>query len=152
MDQAAQGRAPAPARPGPRLGPRRALAALLLAAAACTQTYYKEFAVEPRDRSYAAEAQFADIKAWILSRGLRILTESVGFLEVELEPGESLRIRLVPGKVELTLVRSSSRGDCPAGEVRPFQEALESRLRERTGQPVTIRLVGERTRPLTNIR
>jgi hypothetical protein len=152
MDQAAPGRSPAPPRTGPSVGLRRAVAALLLAGAACTQTYYKDFAVEPRDRSYAAEAQFADIKAWVLSRGLRILTESTGFLDVELEPGESLRIRLVPGKVELTLVRSSPRGDFPAGEIRKFQQALESRLRERTGQPVTIRLVDERTRPLTNIK
>jgi hypothetical protein len=152
MDQAAQGRAPAPARPGSHLGLRRALAALLLAAAACTQTYYKDFAVEPRDRAYAAEAQFADIKAWVLSRGLRILTESAGFLDVELEPGESLRVRLLPGRVELTLVRSSSRGDFAGGQVAAFQQALESRLRQRTGQPVTIRLVGERVRPMTNIQ
>ena len=126
--------------------------ALVLALAGCTQTYYKDFAVEPRDRTYAAEAQFADIKAWVLSRGLRILTESAGFLEVELEAGESLRLRQVPGKVELTLVRSSSRGDFPAGEIKAFQDALETRLRERTGQAVTIRLVDQRVRPMTNIQ
>ena len=125
---------------------------MLLAIAACTQTYYKDFAVEPQDRAYAAQAQFADIKAYVLTRGLRILTESAGFLDVELEPGDTLRVRLTPAKVELTLVRSSSRGDFPAGQIKAFQEALEGRLRERTGQPVTIRLVDQRVRPMTNIQ
>jgi len=152
MDQAAEGGPAQTAWPGPRLRVRGGLAAMLLAFAACTQTYYKDFAVEPQDRAYAAEAQFADIKAYVLSRGLRILTESTGFLDVELEPGDTLRVRLTPGKVQLTLVRTSSRGDFPAGQIKTFQEALEGRLRERTGQPVTIRLVDQRVRPMTNIQ
>ena len=151
MDQAAQGRAPAAARAGARLAARCGLAALL-ALGACTQTYHKDFAVEPQDRAYAAEAQFADIKGYVLSRGLRILTESAGFLDVELEPGDTLRIRQMPGKVELTLVRTSSRGDFQDGQIRLFQDTLASRLRERTGQVVTIRLVDQRVRPMTNIQ
>jgi len=47
---------------------------------------------------------------------------------------------------------TSSGGDFPAGQIKTFQEALEGRLRERTGQPVTIRLVDQRVRPMTNIK
>lgn len=160
MDQAAQGRAPAAARPGQHLRVRGALAAMLLAVAACTQTYYKDFAVEPQDRAYAARAQFDDIKAYLLSRKLRIVTESEGFFAVDLEsegagrsaPADELRVRLLAGRVEMTLVRRSAGADFPAGQLKAFQETLESRLRERTGQPVTIRLVDQRVRPMTNIQ
>jgi len=159
MDQAAQGRAPAAARPGTRLA-RRALAAVLLALAACTQTFYKDFAVEPQDRAYAARVQFDDIKAYLLSRKLRIVTESDGFLAVDLEsegtgrtaPADELRVRLLPSRVEMTLVRRSAGADFLPGQLKAFQETFESRLRERTGQAVTIRLVDQRVRPMTNIQ
>ena len=160
MDQAAQGRAPAPARAGARLAARRALAAALLALAACTQTYYKDFAVEPQDRAYAARTQFEDIKGYLLSRRMRIVTESEGFFAVDLEsegagraaPADELRVRLHAGRVDMTLVRRSAGADFSAGQLKAFQEMFESRLRERTGQPVTIRLVDQRVRPMTNIQ
>ena len=159
MDQAAQGRAAAAARAGTRLA-RLVLAAVLLALAACTQTFYKDFAVEPHDRAYVARAQFDDIKAYLLSRKLRIVTESEGFFAVDLEsegtgrtaPADELRVRLLAGRVEMTLVRRSAGADFSAGQLKAFQEAFESRLRERTGQPVTIRLVDQRVRPMTNIQ
>jgi len=160
MDQAAQGHPPAAARPGARLRLRGGLAAMLLAVAACTQTYYKDFAVEPQDRTYAARAQFDDIKGYLLSRKLRIVTESEGFFSVDLEsegagrtaPSDNLQIRLLPGRVEMTLVRRSAGADFSAGQLKAFQETFEARLRERTGQPVTIRLVDQRVRPMTNIQ
>jgi hypothetical protein len=159
MDQAAQRRAPAAARAGTRLA-RRALAAVLLALAACTQTFYKDFAVEPRDRAYAARAQFDDIKDYLLSRKLRIVTESEGFFAVDLEsegtgrsaPADELRVRLLAGRVEMTLVRRSAGADFLPGQLKAFQETFESRLRERSGRAVTIRLVDQRVRPMTNIQ
>lgn len=133
---------------------------MLLAVAACTQTYYKDFAVEPQDRAYAARAQFDDIKGYLLSRKLRIVTESDGFFAVDLEsegagrtaPADNLQIRLLPGRVEMTLVRRSAGADFSAGQLKAFQETFEARLRERSGQPVSIRLVDQRVRPMTNIQ
>jgi hypothetical protein len=130
-----------------------AMAAILLALVACTRMYFKEFAVEPQDRAYTARAQFADIKAYVVSRGLRVVTESEHFIAVELEAGDNLQVRLLPEqKVELTLARRSSAADFPAGQLRTFQETLASRLRERTGQVVSIRLVDERVSPVSNVR
>jgi len=129
-----------------------AVALALLALTACTQMYFKDFAVEPQDRAYAARAQFEDIKGYLLSRGLRIVTESEGFIAVDLEPGDTLQVRLTASKVDLTLVRRSSGQDFSAGQLKAFQETFESRLRERTGQPVIIRLVDQRVRPMTNIQ
>ena len=127
--------------------------AVLVALAACTRTYYKEFAVEPQDRAYAARELFDDFRGYLRSRGLRTVIETNSFLEVELEPGDALRVRLVPGdRVELTLVRRSKGSDFTAAEVRRFQETFAARMREQTGQAVTIRLVEERVAPLTNIK
>jgi uncharacterized protein YecE (DUF72 family) len=132
---------------------RLAALATVLALAACTQVYYKDFVVEPRDRAYSGRAQFDDIRRYLLARKLRVLVETPSFLEVELETQDALRVRLVPEqKVEMTLVRSTKGADFPAGQLERFQEGLEHRLREETGQIVTIRLVGERTRPLTNLQ
>jgi hypothetical protein len=133
---------------------------MLLAIAACTQVYYKDFTVEPQDRAYAARAQFDDIKSYLLTRRLRIVTESEGFFAVDLEsegagrtaPADELRVRLLAGRVEMTRVRRSAGADFAAGQLKTFQETFESRLRERTGQPVTIRLVEQRVRPMTNIQ
>lgn len=134
-----------------RYGPAAVVAMLLLTA--CTQTYYKDFAVEPQDRAYTGRAQYEDIKRYLLSRKLRTLIETRDLLEVELEPQDSLRVRLLPTQnVELTLVRKSTGPNLSQTQVRRFQEGLESRLREEAGQIVTIRLVDERTRPLTNLR
>jgi hypothetical protein len=129
------------------------LAVALAGLAACTQTYYKDFAVEPQDRAYTGRAQYEDIKRYLLSRKLRTLIETRDLLEVELEPRDSLRVRLLPTqKVELTLVRKSTGPNMSETQVRRFQEGLESRLREEAGQIVTIRLVDERERPFTNLR
>jgi len=152
MDQAAQRRSPAPLRAAARLAARHALAAALLALAACTQTYYKEFAVEPQDRAYAPQAQYEDFRSYLRSRGLRTIIETNRLLEVELAPGDSLSVRLTDSKVELTLVRRSKGADFTAGELRRFQDTFEGRMRERTGQPLAIRLVGERVRPMTNLQ
>jgi hypothetical protein len=152
MDQAAQGRAPAAARPGAYLAARYGLAAAVLALAACTQMYFKDFAVEPQDRAYAARAQFEDIKDYLLSRGLRVVTESEGFIAVDLEPGDTLQARLTANRVDLTLVRRSSGQDFSAGQLKAFQETFESRLRERTGQVVSIRLVDQRVSPVSSMR
>jgi len=134
----------------------RALAAgaAVVAAAACTQTYYKEFVVQPQDRAYGAQAQYDDFRAYLRSRGLRTVIETNTFLEVELEADDTLRMRLIPeqNKVELTLVRRTKGADFAAGELRRFQGTFEQRMRERTGQSLTIRLVEERTAPLTNIK
>lgn len=125
----------------------------LLALAACTQVYFKDFAVEPRDRAYSGRAQYEDIKRYLLARRLRIIIETKDYLAVELEPEDSLQVRLLPSqKVELTLVRRSSGSNFSEAQVRRFQQGLESRLREETGQIVTIRLVDERVRPITNIQ
>jgi hypothetical protein len=127
--------------------------AALLVLAACTQMYFKDFAVEPQDRAYAAREQFDDFRAYLRSRGLRTVIETNNFLEVQLEPGDTLRVSLTPQpKVELTLVRTTKGSDFSAGELRRFQETFEGRMRERTGQPVTIRLVEERTKPMSNVR
>ena len=130
-----------------------ALGAVLLAVAACTRTYLKEFAVDPQDRAYAAREQYDDLRAYLRSRGLRTVMETNNLLEVEIEPGDTLRVRLTAEpKVELTLARTSKGSDFTAGEVRRFQGTLEGRMRERTGQPVTIRLVDERVTPISNVR
>jgi len=141
-----------------RYGPAAVVATLLLAA--CTQMYYKDFAVEPQDRAYVARAQFDDIKGYLLSRRLRIVAGSEGYFAVDLEsegagrtaPADTLQVRLFAGRVEMTLVRRSAGADFSAGQLKAFQETFESRLRERTGQPVTIRLVDQRVRPMTNIK
>jgi hypothetical protein len=133
---------------------RSALAAIgaLLALAACTQVYFKDFAVEPQDRAYSGRAQYEDIKRYLLARKLRIVIETRDYLAVELEREDTLQVRLLPSqKVELTLVRRSAGANFSEAQVRRFQEGLESRLREETGQIVAIRLVDERVRPITNI-
>ena len=128
-----------------------AMAAVALAAA-CTRTYYKEFVVEPQDRAYQARAQFDDVRSYLRSRGLRTVIETNSFLEVEVEPGSTLRVRLTPQpKVELTLVRATKGSDFTAAEVRRFQETFAGRFREQSGQPVTIRLVNERVSPVINV-
>jgi len=128
-----------------------AIAALLLVAA-CTRTYYKEFVVEPQDRAYQVRAQFDDIRSYLRSRGLRTVIETNNFLEVEMEPGNTLRVRLTPQpKVELTLVRVTKESDFTAAEVRRFQETFAGRVREQTGQPVTIRLVDQRVSPILGV-
>ena len=130
-----------------------ALGAALLAVAACTRTYLKEFAVDPQDRAYTAREQYDDFRAYLRSRDLRTVIETNSLLEVEIEPGDRLRVRLTAEpKVELTLVRTTKGSDFTAGEVRRFQGTLEGRMRERTGQPVTIRLVDERVTPISNVR
>ena len=140
-----------------------ALAVVALSAlAACTRTYYKEFAVDPQERGYPVRAQFEDIKGYIVSRGLRVLFESDGFIAVELDtasgasgrtaPSDSLQVRRTADRVELTLVRRSSGGDFQAGQLKTFQDALEARLRERTGHAVSIRLVEQRVSPISNIQ
>ena len=124
----------------------------LLALAACTQVYFKDFAVEPQDRAYTGRAQYEDIKRYLLARKLRIVIETREYLAVELEREDTLQVRLLPSqKVELTLVRRSAGANFSEAQVRRFQEGLESRLREETGQIVAIRLVDERVRPITNI-
>ena len=130
-----------------------ALAAVLLAAASCARTYYKDFVVEPQDRAYAARAQFEDVTSYLRSRGLRTVIETNNLLEVEIEPGDTLLVRLLPDeKVELTLTRRSKGSDFTAAEVQRFQETFAGRMREQTGRAVTIRLVDEGVKPLTNIK
>jgi hypothetical protein len=129
---------------------------------ACTRTYYKDFALDPLQRSYPVREQFEDIKAYLVSRGLRVLFESDGFIAVELDtvsgasgrtaPSDSLQVRRTTERVELTLVRRSSGPDFAAGQLKTFQDALEARLRERTGHPVSIRLVEQRVSPISNIQ
>jgi len=142
---------------------RHALVLVALSAlTACTRTYYKEFAVDPQERSYPVRAQFDDIKGYLVSRGLRVLFESDGFIAVELDtasgasgrtaPSDSLQVRRTADRVELTLVRRSSGADFAAGQLKTFQDALESRLRERTGHGVSIRLVEQRVSPITNVQ
>ena len=142
---------------------RHALVLFALSAlTACTRTYYKEFAVDPQERSYPVRAQFDDIKGYLVSRGLRVLFESDGFIAVELDtasgasgrtaPSDSLQVRRTADRVELTLVRRSSGADFAAGQLKTFQDALESRLRERTGHAVSIRLVEQRVSPITNVQ
>jgi hypothetical protein len=125
---------------------------LLVVLAACTRTFYKDFAVEPQDRAYAARQQFDDFRAYLRARGLRTIIETNTFLEVELEKGDALRVRLTPEpKVELTLVRATRGENFTDAEVRAFQETFASRLREQTGRPLTIRLVESRQRPIINL-
>ncbi|HEX6690568.1 MAG TPA: hypothetical protein VF110_05400 [Burkholderiales bacterium] len=125
----------------------------LLALAACTQVYFKDFAVEPQDRAYSGRAQYDDIKRYLLARKLRIVIETRDYIAVELEREDTLQMRLLPSqKVELTLVRRTAKADFTEAQLRRFREGLESRLREETGQIVTIRLVDERVRPITNIQ
>jgi hypothetical protein len=142
---------------------RHALVVLALSAlAACTRTYYKEFAVDPQERSYPVHAQFEDIKGYLVSRGLRVLFESDGFIAVELDtaagasgrtaPSDSLHVRRTADRVELTLVRRSSGADFQAGQLKTFQDTLEGRLRERTGHAVSLRLVEQRVSPLSNVQ
>jgi hypothetical protein len=143
---------------------RHALAVVLvlLALTACTRIYFKDFAVDPQDRAYTANAQFKDIRSYLVSRGLRIVAESEGFIAVDLEtesggagrraPSDNLQVRVLANRVELTLVRRSAGEDFSAEQLRVFQQALERRLRESSGQVVSVRLVGERVSPLTNVR
>jgi hypothetical protein len=129
------------------------LAAALLAATSCARTYYKDFVIEPQDRAYAARAQFDDLASYLRARGLRTVIETNNLLEVEIEPGDTLLVRLVPSeKVELTLTRRSKGPDFTAAEVRRFQETFAGRMREQTGRAVTIRLVDQGVKPLTNLQ
>jgi hypothetical protein len=128
------------------------MAAAALALAACTQTYYKDFAVEPQDRAYAGRAQYEDIKRFLLSRKLRTIMETKDLLVVEMEPQDTLQVRLLPNqKVEMTLARTTSGANFNETQVRRFQDGFERSLREETGHIVSIRLVAERERPLTNL-
>ena len=138
------------------------LLALLALLTACTRTYYKDFAVDPQERTYSPRAQFEDIKGYLVSRGLRVLFESDGFIAVELEtdsgasgrnkPSDSLQVRRTADRVDLTLVRRSPGPDFLAGQLKTFQETLEGRLRERSGHAVTIRLVDQRVSPISNVQ
>jgi len=129
-----------------------ALAAVLLAVVSCARTYYKEFTVEPQDRAYTAQQQFDDFTAYLRSRGLRTVIETNNLLEVEIDPGDTLLVRLGPGaKVELTLTRRTKASDFTAAEVRRFQDTFERRIREATGRGLSIRLVDAGVKPLTNI-
>ncbi len=131
-----------------------------LRAPACTLPDAKDVAGEPQGGASAARAQFEDIKGYLLSRKLRIVTESEGFLAVDLEsegagrtaPADELRVRLLAGRIEMSLVRRSAGADFLPGQLKAFQETFESRLRERSGRAVTIRLVDQRVRPMTNIQ
>jgi hypothetical protein len=140
-----------------------AVAAVLLALTACTHMYFKDFAVDPQDRAYTARAQFEDIKKYLLSRELRVVGESDDYFAVQIEaepastgrtaPSDILEIRLIANqRVELTLGRRSSGPDFSVEQLKVFREALERRLRERTGRVVFVRLVDERTRPMVNMR
>jgi hypothetical protein len=143
---------------------RQALAVVtaLLVLTACTRIYFKDFAVDPQDSAYTANAQFKDIRSYLVARGLRIVTESEGFIAVDLEtqpggagrraPSDNLQVRVIANQVELTLVRRSAGADFSAEQLKVFQQALERRLRESSGQVVSVRLVGERVSPLTNVR
>jgi len=125
----------------------------LLALAACTQVYYKDFAVEPQDRAYTGRAQYEDIKRYLMSRKLRTVIETRDLLVVEMEPEDTLQVRLLPTqKVEMTLVRSTTGANFTEAQVRRFRQGFEKSLREETGHIVSVRLVDERTRPITNLR
>lgn len=145
------------------LGYAFAAAAALLALTACTHMYFKDFAVDSQDRDYPARARFEDIKKYLLSRELRVVGESDDYFAVQIgaepaatgrtAPSDILEIRLMAGqRVELTLGRRSSGADFSAEQLKVFREALEARVRERTGHVISIRLVDERTRPVTNMR
>jgi len=124
----------------------------LLALAACTQVYYKDFAVEPQDRAYTGRAQYEDIKRYLMSRKLRTVIETPDLLVVEMEPEDTLQVRLLPTqKVEMTLVRSTTGANFTEAQVRRFRQGFEKSLREETGHIVSVRLVDERTRPITNL-
>jgi hypothetical protein len=154
VDQAAQRRAAAPARAGAHIGHRLVLVcALLLAAAGCTRTYLKDFAIESADRAYAPRAQYEDVRDYLRLRGLRTVIETNDFLEVEIEAGDRLQVRMLPAQtVELTLVRRTREEDFTPAELRAFRDNLERVLRSRSGRQVTIRLSGERTVPITNLQ
>jgi hypothetical protein len=138
------------------------LVVVLLLLTACTRTYYKDFAVDPQERNYSPRAQFNDIKDYLVSRGVRILFESDGFIAVELDtesgasgrnkPSDSLQVRRTADRVELTLIRRTPGPDFVPGQLKTFEETLESRLRERTGHAVSIRLVDQRVSPITNVQ
>lgn len=131
---------------------RFAVLAVLLALAACTSVYYKDFAVEPQDRAYAGRAQYEDIARYLRSRKLRTVIETNNLLVVEMEPGDTLEVRLLPTqKVAMTLTRSTTGANFTEAQVRKFQDGFERSLREETGHVVTVRLVASRERPLTNL-
>jgi len=137
---------------------RSRLAALvaLLALAACTSVYYKDFAVDSQDQAYTGRAQFDDIRRYLISRKLRTIIETNDLLVVELEKEgrdeDSLQVRLTPAqRVEMTLTRRTAGENFSNSQLRRFREAFEARLREETGHVVSIRLVAERERPLTNL-
>ena len=63
---------------------------------------------------------------YLLSRGLRTVIETNNFLEVEIEKGDTLQVRLLPTQtVELTIVRRTSGADFTPLELRAFRENLE---------------------------
>lgn len=147
MDQIAQGRAAAAAWSGLLIA-----AALLLALAGCTRTHVRDFAVDPQDRAYSARALYDDFRKYLRSRGLRTIIETNNLLEVELEQGDALRVRLTPEpRVELTLVRATRGSDFTDAEIRRFQETFSTRMRELTGEPITIRLVDTRVSPIIQL-
>jgi len=130
--------------------------AILLALPACTSVYYKDFAVDSQDRAYTGRAQFDDIRRYLRSRKLRTIIETNDLLVVELEKEgrdeDSLQVRLTPAqRVEMTLTRRSAGENFSDSQLRRFREAFEARLRAETGHRVSIRLVAERQRPLTNL-
>jgi hypothetical protein len=135
---------------------RLAALAVLLALAACTSVYYKDFAVESQDRAYTGRAQFDDIRRYLISRKLRTIIETNDLLVVELEKEgrdeDSLQVRLTPAQsVEMTLTRRTAGENFSDSQLRRFRESFEARLRAETGHMVSIRLVAERQRPLTNL-
>jgi len=135
---------------------RLAALAVLLALAACTSVYYKDFAVDSQDRAYTGRAQFDDIRRYLISRKLRTIIETNDLLVVELEKEgrdeDSLQVRLTPAqRVEMTLTRRTAGENFSDSQLRRFREAFEARLRAETGHMVSIRLVAERQRPLTNL-
>jgi len=122
------------------------------ALAACTQIYYKDFAVEAGEANYPPMAQYEDIKRYGLERGLPVTGEGPGFIKFDLGSGDTLEVRVAQGpRVELTLVRVTSGEDFSARDLEQFRDRLEARLREQTGRIVRVRLAGERERARSNV-
>jgi hypothetical protein len=131
---------------------RRAWLASTLALAACAGgIYFSDFTVDTAEPGYTARAQFDDIKRYALERGLHVTGEGRDFAKFELDPANSLEMRIDGGRVQLTLARISSGEGYTEREKQEFQDALEARLRERTGHIVRVRFAGDRERPRSNV-
>jgi len=133
---------------------RAILLAVVFVLGGCTQMYLKRFEVAPQDQTYPARAQFDDIKAYVGSRGFPVYSEESNYISFQLAtnkgairptaPSDYLEMRLLPeDKVELVLTRITSGPDYSDEQVRIFQETLQTRIRERTGQIISVRFVGE---------